>query len=74
MQQHTEQCRYQHDYQDDTDFLLHEVIERLDRITRAVETGVAIVGPILGKRLAKLGVARAVGKFEAEWKNSDERD
>lgn len=74
MQQHTEQCREGHHYVTDEAELLHEVIERLDQITRAVESVVATVGPILGKRLAKLGMSRAAGKFEAEWKNTDERD
>lgn len=52
--------------------LLHEILERLDRITAAVETGVEIVGPLLKGRLAKLASGRAMAKVQAEWKDDSQ--
>ena len=74
MKQHTEECRAGCTLNGDANTeLLHEVVERLDRLTSVLETGAAILGPILRKRLVKLGAAHAVGKVEAEW-GAGERD
>lgn len=67
---HTAACRSQH-AREDTDLLLHELLERVDRLTELAETGFAILAPMLKGRLAKLAGGRAVAKVEAQWKKSE---
>lgn len=74
MNAHTEHCRDSCVSGEDTDQMLHQILERLDRITRAVELVVSIGAPLLKSRLAKFAGARAVAKVQAEWKSTDERD
>lgn len=71
--QHTEACRYEH-AREDTDLLLHEILERMDRAEASVQPLIAAGIALFGKRLSKMALMRAGGKLSAEWKNTDERD
>jgi hypothetical protein len=68
---HTAACRSEH-AREDTDLLLHELLERVDRITELAETCVAVAAPLLKGRLAKLAGGRAMAKVEAQWKKADQ--
>jgi hypothetical protein len=54
-------------------YLLHELVEHTERITRVAEAGAQLLGPMLKGRLAKMAGARAVAKVQAEWRAGDER-
>jgi len=74
MSRHTEHCRERHTDPSRTvgmseTELLHEILERLDRLTGAIETVVETAGPLLRGRLAKMASGRAVAKVQAEWKD-----
>lgn len=70
--QHTEGCR-SHCADNGTERLLHEILERMDRLEAVASPVIAAGMALLGKRLSKVALMRAGGKLSAEWKSTDER-
>lgn len=73
MSQHTEHCR-EHCADNGTEQLLHEILERMDRLEATTQPLLAACAALIGKRLSKMALLRAGGKLSAEWKAADERD
>lgn len=71
--QHTETCRSAC-ADNGTERLLHEILERMDRLEATTQPLFTAAAALIGKRLSKMALLRAGGKLSAEWKNTDERD
>jgi hypothetical protein len=73
MSAHTEACRH-HCGDNGTEYLLHEILERMDRLEATTAPLLSTAATLIGKRLSKMALLKAGGKLSAEWKNTDERD